>query len=123
MTFASGTSHVALTHGRRHPCNGRFQCIAFQTVDVAELVAVHITRTVAARHLRERLRNTAKVWLPACLGVGVGRRLNQANAMQRQHAQGNQQMQAIQAMKAKMAQGGGGAPGGGQPQPQPGAAA
>jgi hypothetical protein len=47
---------------------------------------------------------------------------NSIEAQQRQHAQGNQQMQAIQAMKAKMAQGGG-APGGGQPQPQPGAAA
>lgn len=47
---------------------------------------------------------------------------NSIEAQQRQHAQGNQQMQAIQAMKAKMAQGGGGAPGGGQPQPQPGAA-
>lgn len=47
---------------------------------------------------------------------------NSIEAQQRAHAQGNQQMQALQAMKAKMAQGGGGAPGGGQPQPQPGAA-
>ena len=46
---------------------------------------------------------------------------NSIEAQQRQHAQGNQQMQAIQAMRQKMAQGGGGAPGGGQP--QPGAAA
>ena len=41
---------------------------------------------------------------------------NSIEAQQRAHAQGNQQMQALQAMKAKMS-GQGGAPGGGQPQP------
>jgi hypothetical protein len=41
---------------------------------------------------------------------------NSIEAQQRQMAQGNQQMQAIQAMRAKAAQGGGG-------QPQPGAGA
>ena len=47
---------------------------------------------------------------------------NSIEAQQRNMAQNNQQMQALQAMRQKMAQGGG-APGGGQPQPQPGAAA
>jgi hypothetical protein len=48
---------------------------------------------------------------------------NSIEAQQRQHAQGNQQMQALAAMRQKM-QGGGGAPGGapGGGQPQPGAA-
>jgi hypothetical protein len=41
---------------------------------------------------------------------------NSIEAQQRQHAQGNQQMQALAAMRQKMAQGGGGG------QPQPGAA-
>ena len=45
---------------------------------------------------------------------------NSIEAQQRNMAQNNQQMQALQAMRQKMAQGGG-APGGGQP--QPGAAA
>ena len=47
---------------------------------------------------------------------------NSIEAQQRNMAQNNQQMQALQAMRQKMAQGGG-APGGGQPQPQPGAPA
>jgi hypothetical protein len=41
---------------------------------------------------------------------------NSIETQQRQHAQGNQQMQALAAMRQKMAQGGGGG------QPQPGAA-